>query len=129
MDMQRIVDGFLARLGERLGTPLTLQRGVCALYNDRDQQLAVIEIPQPGSSVMFYCRLGQVAREVDSYQRLLASNFDMSSMRGCWFALNRDALCLCTQRDIAELDEERFCDLAMGFIAQAETIRNTVKVA
>jgi hypothetical protein len=127
MDVQRIVDGFLARLGERLGTPLTLQRGVCALYNDRDQQLAVIEIPQPGSSIMLYCRLGQVPRAADSYQRLLARNFDMSSMRGCWFALSRDALCLCTQRDIAELDEERFCDLAMGFIAQAETLRNTLQ--
>nr|WP_298141196.1 type III secretion system chaperone [uncultured Pseudomonas sp.] len=126
MDVQRIVDCFLTRLGERLGTPLTLQRGVCALYNDRDQQLAVIEIPQPGRSIMFYCRLGQVAHEVDGYQRLLASNFNMSSMRGCWFALSRGALCLCTQRDIAELDEERFCDLAMGFIAQAQAIRDTL---
>lgn len=126
MDVQRIVHGFLARLGERLGTPLTLQRGVCALYNDRDQQLAVIEVPQPGSAIMFYCRLGQADHELDSYQRLLATNFDMASMRGCWFALNQEALCLCTQRDIAELDEERFCDLTMGFIAQAQKIRNTL---
>ena len=127
MDVQRIVHGFLARLGERLGTPLTLQHGVCALYNERDQQLAVIEIPQLGNSIMFYCRLGQVEHGLDSYQRLLAANFDMGSMRGCWFALNREALCLCTQRDIAELDEERFCDLAMGFIAQAQTLRDTLQ--
>ncbi|PAU57200.1 hypothetical protein BZL41_18930 [Pseudomonas sp. PIC25] len=125
MDVQRVVHGFVARLGERLGTPLTLQNGVCALYDEQDRELAVIEIPLPGSAVMFYCRLGRSGAGLD-HQRLLAANFDMGSMRGCWFALDRGALCLCTQREIADLDEQRFCDLAMGFIAQAKTMRGTL---
>lgn len=127
MDVQRIVDGFLTRLSERLGTPLRLQRGVCALYDEQDRQLAVIEIPQPASTVMLHCQLGGVEHGLDSYRRLLASNFDMASMRGCWFALNHDALCLCTQRDISELDEQRFCDLAMGFIAQAQSMKGRLR--
>lgn len=126
MDVQRIVHGFVARLGERLGTSLTLQNGVCALYDEQDRELAVIEIPLPGSAVMLYCRLGRSGAGLD-YQRLLTANFDMGSMRGCWFALDRGALCLCTQREIADLDEQRFCDLAMGFIAQAKTMRNILQ--
>lgn len=121
-DIQR----FIARLSDKLGTPLTLQNGVCALYDHEQRQVAVIELPEHSDSVVFHCRLGGMQKGAGNLQDLLEMNFDVSTLRGCWFALDQGGVRLCTQRELTRLDEEQFCHVVTGFMAQVQETRATL---
>ncbi|MBX8485621.1 type III secretion system chaperone [Pseudomonas cichorii] len=124
---QRDAQRFIARLSETLGTSLTLQNGVCALYDSQNRQAAVIEVPKLSDNVVIHCSLGQVRKSQENMQRLLNINFDVASLRGCWLALDQQELRLCTQRELSRLDEVQFCDLVNGFITQVQQTRTTVQ--
>ncbi|MDI2591014.1 type III secretion system chaperone [Pseudomonas sp. 681] len=117
------IQGFIAHLGHQLGTSLTLQGGVCALYDNANLQAAVIELPEHGDNVILHCRLGALQPGPDNVQQLLNMNFDVAALRGCWLALDQGDVRLCTQHTLARLDEDSFCGLVNGFIAQARETR------
>lgn len=118
-DIQR----FIAHLGAQLGVPLNLQDGVCALNDSAQQQAVVIEVPDHSDGVILHCRLGGLRPGPNNMQRLLCMNFDVANLHGCWLALDQQDVRLCTQHALAQLDEQRFCDLVQGFIAQAQATR------
>ncbi|MFJ2462525.1 type III secretion system chaperone [Pseudomonas sp. NPDC087615] len=120
---ESIIQRLIAQLASQLGTPLTFQRGVCALYDSDGVQAAVIELPEHSDTVVFHCRLGAVQPGVDALQRLLTLNFDVATLRGCWLALDQSDVRLCTTRELQRLDEDSFCSLVHGFIAQARETR------
>ncbi|MBA1229484.1 CesT family type III secretion system chaperone [Pseudomonas viridiflava] len=110
-------------LGAQLGTSLTAQNGVCALYDSQDNEAAVIELPDHSEMVIFHCRVGRCPDRSDDLQKLLSLNFDVARMHGCWFAVDKGDVRLCAQRELALLDEPQFCDVARGFIVQAREAR------
>jgi len=115
--------GFINALGARLGTSLTVQNGVCALYDGEDNEAAVIELPEHSEMVVFHCRVGRCPERSADLQQLLSLNFDVARLHGCWFAVDQGDVRLCAQRELATLDESQFCDAAHGFIAQAREAR------
>ncbi|MHC8397960.1 type III secretion system chaperone [Pseudomonas sp. MDT1-17] len=117
------IQALIGHLANQLGTPLTLQNGVCALY-DNDHQAAVIEIGEHGDSVILHCRLGALHPEQDNLKRLLCMNFDVALLRGCWLALDNGDVRLCIQRELSLLNEDGFCHLVRGFIAQTRETRS-----
>ncbi|OEC32666.1 Tir chaperone protein (CesT) family protein [Pseudomonas cuatrocienegasensis] len=124
---QRDAQRFIARLSEMLGTALTLEQGVCALYDNQQRQAAVIEVPPRSDYVVIHCSLGSLRKSQENMQRLLTINFDVANLCGCWLALDQKELRLCTQRELASLDEGKFCDLVNGFITQVQRTRITVQ--
>ncbi|MBB6155165.1 hypothetical protein HDC30_002388 [Pseudomonas sp. JAI115] len=117
---------LIDHLGAQLGTSLTLENGVCALYDSHQQQAAVIEGGEYSDSVMLHCRLGALHPEQENLTHLLSLNFDVALLRGCWLALDQGDVRLCAQRELSTLDEQRFCDLVRGFIAQARETRSSL---
>lgn len=117
------IQRYIAHLANQLGTTLTWQNGVCALYDNEHLQAAVIELPEHSDNVIFHCRLGAVQPGPDPLQRLLAMNFDTASLRGCWLALDKGDVRLCTQRELSRLDEDSFSSLVGGFVTQVRETR------
>ncbi|MGE7955657.1 type III secretion system chaperone [Pseudomonas sp. NPDC089530] len=120
------IQRFITHLGNQLGTTLTLHNGVCALYDRDHLQAAVIEWPEHSDHLILHCRLGALQPGPDHSQRLLALNFDIASLRGCWLALDKGDVRLCTQRELAQLDEDSFSHLVGGFVAQARETRSSL---
>ncbi|KPZ10119.1 Type III chaperone ShcE [Pseudomonas syringae pv. viburni] len=114
---------FINSLGAQLGTSLTLQNGVCALYDGQNNEAAIIELPEHSEMVIFHCRIGRCPERAPDLQRLLSLNFDVARLHGCWFAVDQGDVRLCAQRELASLDEPAFCDVARGFISQAREAR------
>jgi hypothetical protein len=115
--------GLIHSLGAQLGTSLTLQNGVCALYDSQDTEAAVIELPEHSEMVIFHCRVGRCPERSADLQRLLSLNFDVARLHGCWFAVDQGDVRLCAQRELASLNESLFCDITRGFIVQAREAR------
>lgn len=118
------IQSFIVHLANQLGTPLTLQNGVCALYDYDHHQAAVIEMAEHGDCVILHCRLGALHPEQGNLERLLCMNFNVALLRGCWLALDKGDVRLCIQRELNPLDEDGFCQLVSGFIAQARETRS-----
>lgn len=114
---------FLNALGAQLGTSLSLQNGVCALYDSQDNEAAVIELPSHSEMVILHCKVGRCPERPADLQRLLSLNFDVARLHGCWFAIDQGDVRLCAQRELLSLDEPGFCNTARGFIAQAREAR------
>lgn len=114
---------FITALGAQLGTSLTWQNGVCALYDGQDNEAAVIELPEHSEMVIFHCRVGRCPERSADLQHLLSLNFDVARLHGCWFAVDQGDVRLCAQRELVSLDEPAFCDVTRGFIAQARDAR------
>lgn len=121
---QRNVQLYLAGLSERLGIALTLNNGVCALYDNDRRQAAIIEVPDHSDNVIIHARLGLLRNSPQNLQHLLNINFDVSKLRGCWLSLDQQNVCLCTQRELSTLDEKQFCDLVTGFTEQLRQTRS-----
>jgi uncharacterized protein YecT (DUF1311 family) len=118
---------FLKALSVQLGISLALRDGVCALYDSQGQEAAVIELPEHSEMVVFHCRVGRSTGRVAELQRLLSLNFEVTRLHGCWFALDQTDVRLCAQRDLEALDEAAFCNVALGFIAQAGEARKLMQ--
>nr|WP_251010247.1 type III secretion system chaperone [Pseudomonas fluorescens] len=114
-------------MGHQLGASLNLQHGVCALHDAKQQEAVIIESPEHSDNVILHCRLGAVLPGLDTLKQLLNLNFDVSSLRGCWLALDQGDVRLCTQREQDQLDEERFCDWVSGFVVQARETRTRLE--
>lgn len=114
---------LITSLGTQLGTSLTLQNGVCALYDSQDNEAAVIELPEHSEMVIFHCRVGRCPERSSDLQRLLSLNFDVARLHGCWFAVDQGDVRLCAQKELASLDDSAFCDVTRGFISQAREAR------
>lgn len=121
------IQRFIAHLGNQLGTALTLNNGVCALYDRDNLQAAVIEWPEHSDHLILHCRLGSLQPGLGHSQRLLEMNFDIPSLRGCWLALDNGDVRLCTQRELAHLDEDSFIHLICGFVALAREARSSLR--
>lgn len=114
---------FLAYYGRRLGLSLGLKNGVCALVRNQ-HEIAIIELPPNSDCVLFHRQLEALKGVSDSHLRLLlALNFEMDAMRGCWLAMDgEDNLRLCCQQPLATLDAAGFSDTLDAFIRQAEEV-------
>jgi len=123
MNATEQLNHFLAYYGRRLGIELGLKNGVCALMRDQ-QELAIVELPPESDCVIFHRRLGDLKEAAESYLRtLLALNFEMDAMRGCWLAMDGDdRLRLCSQQPLAGLDAAGFGLLLNAFMHQADEV-------
>lgn len=118
------INHFLSQYGRKINVPLSLKEGVCALVNQQQQEVAVVELPPESDSVLFHCRIDTLNSESQDFLRtLLALNFEMNAMRGCWLALEgEETLRLCSQQPVAALDAGSFALSLEGFILQAEQV-------
>ena len=115
---------LIAALGEHLNTRLTLDNGVCALFDAQGKEAAIIEVPAHSDSAVLHCQLEVPAHAPSLHKRLLELNFRLDTLRGCWLALDEHGdLRLCAQSPLENLSEERFCHWVTGFIAQVNETR------
>ncbi|WP_380184313.1 type III secretion system chaperone [Kalamiella sp. sgz302252] len=114
---------FLAWYGRRLNLNLCLKNGVCALVRE-GKEIAVVELPPESDCVILHRKLGKLAGASEAWLRtLLALNFEMDAMRGCWLAMDGDdCLRLCSQQPLSLLDAEKFSHLLNAFIAQTDEV-------
>ncbi|WLS77887.1 type III secretion system chaperone [Erwinia pyri] len=120
---------FLNLYGRRIKAPLSLKEGVCALFDRHQQEVAIIELPQGSDSVLFHCRIETLQGDAapERLKTLLALNFEMNAMRGCWLALDaEESLRLCSQLPVATLDERLFAQSLEGFMLQAQQVREFI---
>lgn len=120
------VNTWLAAWGAAHNTVLSLNNGVCAIFKDK-QEAAVIELPAESESLLFHCRIETLHENVKTtewYLRmLLALNFEMDAMRGCWLALDdKDNLRLCTQVELTILNKQTFINMLEGFMNQVTDV-------
>lgn len=120
--LQRLLEQY----GRTLNTELTLENGVCRLLDRQQRELVTIEAP-PGENVLLHCEILPTQQTDDDaalWRALLAMNFEMEAMRGCWLALDPEVtLRLCCQQPLDQLDAPRFTQLVNAFIDQGEQIR------
>jgi len=123
MNATEQLNHFLAWYGRRLNLSLSLKNGVCALVRNR-QEIAIIELPPESNCVIFHRRLESLKRASESHLRtVLALNFEMDAMRGCWLAMDSDdSLRLCSQQLLASLDAAGFSEALNAFIVQADEV-------
>ncbi|WP_158783788.1 type III secretion system chaperone [Pantoea sp. BAV 3049] len=120
----------LALYGRRQGISLGLRDGVCALVDHKQQEVAVVELPLESDCVLFHCKTEELKGATsERYLRtLLALNFEMSAMRGCWLALDGDDnLRLCSQQSVAGLEVSHFAQCLDGFILQAQQVSEFIR--
>lgn len=120
---------FLNLYGRKIKVQLSLKEGVCALFDSQDQEVAIVELPQGSDSVLFHCRIETLKGDPapEALKTLLALNFEMNAMRGCWLALDgEENLRLCSQYPVATLDETLFAQNLEGFMLQAQQVREFV---
>jgi hypothetical protein len=115
---------LIAALGQHLNARLSLDDGVCALYDAQGREAAVIEIPAHSDSAILHCAMAVPAHTPNLHKHLLELNFRLDTLRGCWLALDeRGDVRLCAQSPLEGLGEERFCHWVVGFIAQVQETR------
>lgn len=125
MVMQQQLQQWLDTWGRQQKTTLRLEQGVCLLTNAQQQEVAVIELPQQSSAAILHCKVAELTgQDALLLPNLLAMNFEMNAMRGCWLALDgKNAVRLCTQSEMAALDAESFGRWLSAFISQSEEVR------
>lgn len=116
---------LIEHLGQRLGTTLALNDGVCALYSG-EQESAIIEIPPAGDMVVLHCQI-PVASGSGVAEQMLRLNFDVDALRGCWLARDvQGDVRLCTQLPLAGLVPLSFVNWVLGFIQQVGDTRRVL---
>ena len=125
------VQRLLEQYGRTLNTELKLDNGVCLLLDNQQQELVTLEAP-PGENLLLHCQLMPAQAMSDDpalWRALLAMNFEMEAMRGCWLALDSEmTLRLCTQFVLEQLDAPRFTTLVNNFIDQGREVREFMPV-
>lgn len=125
--LQRLLEQY----GRTLNTELTLENGVCVLLDAQQQELVTLESP-PGENLLLHCQIMSPQEMRDDpalWRALLAMNFEMDAMRGCWLALDAEvALRLCSQQALEHLDAPRFTQLVNNFIDQGRQVREFMPV-
>lgn len=118
---------LLAALGKYLGTELTLENGVCALF-DNGREVVIVEIPPAGDVAILHCKMA-INPDPGLYEQLLRLNFDSGSMHGCWLALDdQGAVRLCAQLPLDQLNEVAFVQWVKGFVKQTEEMPGLIKL-
>lgn len=125
--LQRLLEQY----GRTLDTELTLENGVCVLLDAQQQELVTLELP-PGENLLLHCQIMSPQEMHDDpalWRALLAMNFELDAMRGCWLALDPEvALRLCSQQALEHLDAPRFTQLVNNFIDQGRQVREFMPV-
>lgn len=125
--LQSKANHLIQYFGRMINTPLSLRKGICALYDSETQQeKVIIEVPETSESIILHCTLTKLDRDVSvqAMRKLLLLNFEISAMQGCWLAIDEDdSICLCHTLNIEKTDEKNFCDTLTGFIAQTQDVR------
>ncbi|VEB99393.1 DspF/AvrF protein [Cedecea lapagei] len=123
--MQQQLQQWIDAWGRQQKITLRLEQGVCLLTDAQQQEAAVIELPPESSAVVLHCQVAELTgQDAALLPNLLAMNFEMNAMRGCWLALDdRNAVRLCTQCEISSLDAERFALWLSAFINQSGEVR------
>ena len=120
---------LLEHYGRQHNSTLALKDGVCALVDRDNREAAVIELPPDSDSLIFHCKIEDLHEpSSERYLRtLLALNFEMNAMRGCWLALdNEDSLRLCSQLSVSGLDAVGFRMALSGFMTQAREVNEFI---
>ncbi|MGE9553708.1 type III secretion system chaperone [Erwinia amylovora] len=120
----------LALYGRRQGISLSLRDGVCALVDHKNQEVAVVELPLESDCVLFHCKLEALNGPTTQHylRTLLALNFEMNAMRGCWLALDGDdSLRLCSQQPVSALEASYFEKCLDGFVLQAQQVSEFIR--
>ncbi|MEN0616100.1 type III secretion system chaperone [Klebsiella indica] len=121
LQVEKLLQHFAAGSTE----PLHLKEGVCALCHEQGQEAAVLEVPEHSDSLLLHCHLFEADEQI--YPLLLQLNFEMGAMRGCWLALDEhNAIRLCYQQPLRQLDESVFSHMLNGFITQTVEVREFI---
>jgi hypothetical protein len=126
MNQTNSIEQWLVAYGERIGTPLTLEQGICVLLNGEQQEAAVIEAPSGSDVLLLHCQLMVIDEQHSArYLRtMLALNFETDAMRGCWLALDEnEALRLCYQSSFEDMNLSTFIAQLEGFMQQVDQVR------
>lgn len=123
LQVQRLLDDF----GRRQGISLSIDKGVCALQDEKGQEAVVLELPPGSDTLLLHCQLfasAMLAEQLTTWRLLMKLNFEMHAMRGCWLALDEeDQVRLCYQQPLAGLTPATFSALMLAFIQQAREAR------
>ncbi|MCS3415915.1 hypothetical protein M2399_000087 [Pseudomonas sp. BIGb0450] len=119
---------LMAALSKRFGGNFSLQDGVCALADARQQEAVIIEMPKNAASVTLHCTMGLSDLSPLGCRRMLEMNFQQGRSAGCWLALDEAGLLrLCSQMSMKALDEVIFCDWVSGFTKVAVELRDQLR--
>ncbi len=120
------INCYIASLSKALRTPLKLKNGLIALYDDKNQESLVIEVPKGSDIVIFHCKILNLQSDtnVTHYQRLLKLNFDIADMKGAWLAQDENTIRLCHMVHTDLVGDTAFCRLCFGFIDQARRLKS-----
>lgn len=119
---------LLAALSKYLKADLQLENGVCALFNQEEQEICVIELLPQNSAALLHCAVGPRNPTLEGYSQWLKLNFQLEKMHGCWLALDDNSegrLCAQCSREV--LTESNFCQWVSGFIQQVNDVRQLLK--
>ncbi|WP_251977515.1 CesT family type III secretion system chaperone [Salinicola avicenniae] len=114
----------IAALGERLGIPLTLRDGACALFDTHHREAAIIEFTPDQDLVTVHRQLRSAAETsaLDA-SAMLRINADQARLAGSWLVLDdREALRLMTVVPLSLLSTNIFCDWVTGFMQVAQEV-------
>lgn len=127
MKAQQKLQLMLDEFAGSLGIKLKLDKGVCALQDNRGQEAVVLELPANSDTLLLHCQLfamQKYAENVAAWRLLMTVNFEMNAMRGCWLALDdEDEIRLCSQQAIDSLNASSFNQLLLAFMQQAREAR------
>jgi len=106
----------------------TFNENVCALVDKENVESAVIEVPPHSPVIILHATLRDwPVNSPVPVENLLAMNFEMNAMRGCWLAFDKtNMLRLCTQREIETLNQVRFTEWLEGFIELVGDVRGFI---
>ncbi|QUX90796.1 hypothetical protein CYL31_04985 [Marinomonas sp. A3A] len=125
-ETQLKAEQLIKNFGGKINTPLSLENGVCAIYDLNNQEQAIIEVPEHSENIILHCTIIKITADisVQSLQKLLLLNFEVSAMQGCWLAIDEeDQICLCHILDIKKTDEKYFSNTLVGFMEKAKDVR------
>ncbi|WP_219703137.1 type III secretion system chaperone [Marinomonas lutimaris] len=125
-ETQLKAEQLIKNFGKKINTPLSLENGVCAIYDLNNQEQAIIEVPEHSENIILHCTIIKITADisVQSLQKLLLLNFEVSAMQGCWLAIDEeDQICLCHILDIKKTDEKYFSNTLVGFMEKTKDVR------
>ena len=114
---------LLQALGERIGSALRLEDGVCGLVDSDGRETVIIEFSDVSDIIVLHCGQGVVDPRL--YTELLRLNGRIEQMAGCWLFLDDyGETRLMTQQLRYLFDAEAFCDWVVAFMQKSMEVRS-----
>ena len=132
MSTLNTVGNLVAELGDRLGTPLSLdENGICELQYGDDERDVIIEVPDGEDEFLIYAPVSDAPdhNEEPFYKRILGMNFLGQETGGCCLGIdeNDDQIVLAFRQQVSDLAASDFENLVRSFIDTLEVVRSKLQ--